>query len=197
MEKNKKNLLYLLKNPEYLLTTLILIVILLSSLTQVLNRAIPQMKAPWTLELITYLFGGLIWIGIPLAIHDDSHVGIKTIYHRFPKKVRKVLKVTHMVLFAVMLIFFGYIGSLALLSYARRGQFTPALHAPTWLMRSPLVIGTLISLYRLGEKIYQIVTDKDPEFKYDIPEGLEDLSIEELIREGFIHEPADTEGEKK
>ncbi len=186
MTTNKKDFKFFLKNPEYALSIAILLVILLSSLMQVLNRMIPSMKAPWTLELITYLFGALIWIGIALAIHDDSHVGIKSIYHKFPKKARKVLKVIHMCLFALMLIFFGYLGSRALIQYAHRGQFTPALHAPTWLMRSPIVIGSLISIYRLAERIRMIIKDKDPEFIYDIPEGLEDLSIEELIHDGLI-----------
>ncbi|MBN2860052.1 MAG: TRAP transporter small permease [Sphaerochaetaceae bacterium] len=196
MTNNRKDVVFFLKNPEYLLSIAILAVILLSSLMQVLNRLIPAIKAPWTLELITYLFGALIWIGIALAIHDDSHVGIKSIYHKFPKKARKGLKIVHMCLFGIMLLFFGYLGMLALLSYARRGQSTPALHAPTWLMRSPIVIGALISLYRLGERIVMIVKDKDPEFKYDIPEGLADLSIEELLKEGLITETTPAQEDK-
>jgi C4-dicarboxylate transporter DctQ subunit len=186
MENKKLSVRYFLKNPEYAIAASFLFVILISSMLQVLNRIIPQMKMPWTLELITYLFGGLVWIGIALAIHDDSHVGIKTVYSMFPKKVRKVIKVIHMTLFAIMMSFFGYLGLMALMSYARRGQSTPALHAPTWLMRSPIVIGAVISLYRLGERIYMIIKDKDPEFLYDIPTGLEDVSIDLLIQEGLI-----------
>lgn len=188
MEKNKIGVKYFLKNPEYGIASLFLLVILFSSLMQVVNRLIPSLKAPWTLELITYLFGGLIWIGIALAVHDDSHVGIKSLYIKFPKPARKVLKVIHMILFAVMMGIFGYLGLMALMSYARRGQTTPALHAPTWLLRSPIVIGALITLYRLGERIFLIAKDKDPEFIYDIPVGLEDLSIEELLQEGLIKE---------
>ncbi len=188
MEHKTFNFKYFLKNPEYVIASLFLGVILISSLMQVLNRLIPRMRAPWTLELITYVFGGLIWIGIALAIHDDSHVGIRSIYMKFPKKARKVLKVIHMVLFLIMICVFGYLGLLALMSYARRGQTTPALHAPTWLMRSPIVIGSLISVFRLIERIVMIFRNKDPEFLYEIPVGLEDLGIEELIREGFIKE---------
>lgn len=193
MEKNQLNAKYLLKNPEYAIAPVFLLVILLSAVIQVFNRMIPSLRAPWTLELITYLFGGLVWVGIALAIHDDSHVGIKTIYQKFPKKMRKVVKIIHMVLFGIMMIFFGYLGLMSLLSYIKRGQTTPALHAPLWLMRSPIVIGALLSLYRLVERIIMIFKDTDPEFIYDIPIGLEDLSIEELIREGFI----DVKGDKE
>lgn len=186
MENKKLGVRYFLKNPEYAIAASFLFVILVSSMLQVLNRLIPQMRMPWTLELITYLFGGLIWIGIALAVHDDSHVGIKTVYALFPKKARKVLKITHMILFAVMMCFFGFLGLTALLSYARRGQSTPALQAPTWLMRSPIVIGAILTLYRLGERIVMIIKDKDPEFLYDIPIGFEDVSIDLLIQEGLI-----------
>jgi TRAP-type C4-dicarboxylate transport system permease small subunit len=188
MEKKTLGFKYFLKNPEYAIASAFLGIILISSLMQVLNRLIPGMKAPWTLELITYVFGGLIWIGIALAIHDDSHVGIRSVYQKFPKKARKVLKVVHMVLFGIMICIFGYLGLMALMSYARRGQTTPALHAPVWLMRSPIVIGALISIYRLIERIVMVFKNKDPEFIYDIPVGLEDLGIDELIREGFIKE---------
>ncbi len=188
MEKNQLNAKYLLKNPEYAIAPVFLLVILLSAVIQVFNRMIPSLRAPWTLELITYLFGGLVWVGIALAIHDDSHVGIKTIYQKFPKKMRKVVKIIHMVLFGIMMIFFGYLGLMSLLSYVKRGQTTPALHAPLWLMRSPIVIGALLSLYRLVERIIMIFKDTDPEFIYDIPIGLEEMPIEELIRQGFIEE---------
>lgn len=188
MEKNQLNAKYLLKNPEYAIAPVFLLVILLSAVIQVFNRMIPSLRAPWTLELITYLFGGLVWIGIALAIHDDSHVGIKTIYDMFPKKMRKVVKIIHMVLFGIMMIFFGYLGLMSLLSYVKRGQTTPALHAPLWLMRSPIVIGALLSLYRLIERIVMIFKDTDPEFIYDIPVGLEEMSIEDLIQQGFIEE---------
>ena len=186
MEKNQLNVKYLLKNPEYAIAPVFLLVIMLSAIIQVFNRMIPAMKAPWTLELITYLFGGLVWVGIALAIHDDSHVGIKTIYQKFPKKMRKVVKVIHMVLFGIMIVVFGFLGLMSLMSYVKRGQTTPALHAPLWLMRSPIVIGALLSVYRLIERIVMIFKDTDPEFLYDIPVGLEDLSIEELISQGFI-----------
>jgi len=186
MEKNQFNAKYFLKNPEYAIAPAFLLVILISAIIQVFNRIIPSLRAPWTLELITYLFGGLVWVGIALAIHDDSHVGIKTIYQKFPKKARKYIKVVHMVLFGIMIIFFGFLGMMSLLSYVKRGQTTPALHAPLWLMRSPIIIGALLSVYRLIERIIMIFKDTDPEFLYDIPVGLEDLSIEELIREGFI-----------
>jgi C4-dicarboxylate transporter DctQ subunit len=188
MEKNKLGAKYFLKNPEYGIASLFLLVILLSSLMQVINRLVPSLKAPWTLELITYLFGGLVWIGIALAIHDDSHVGIKTLYAKLPKKARKVVKIIHMILFAIMMVIFGYLGLMALLGYARRGQFSPAMKAPTWLLRSPIVIGALISLYRLVERVVMIVKDKDPEFLYDIPVGLEDVSIDLLLQEGLIKE---------
>lgn len=188
MEKNQLNAKYLLKNPEYAIAPVFLLVILISAVIQVFNRMIPSLRAPWTLELITYLFGGLVWVGIALAIHDDSHVGIKTIYQKFPKKMRKVVKIIHMVLFGIMMIFFGYLGLMSLLSYVKRGQTTPALHAPLWLMRSPIVIGALLSLYRLVERIIMIFKDTDPEFIYDIPIGLEEMPIEELIRQGFIEE---------
>jgi len=186
MEKNQLNAKYLLKNPEYAIAPVFLLVILLSAIIQVVNRIVPSLKAPWTLELITYLFGGLVWVGIALAIHDDSHVGIKTIYQKFPKKARKVIKVIHMILFGVMIVTFGFLGLMSLLSYLKRGQTTPALHAPLWLMRSPIVIGCLLSVYRLIERIMMIFKDTDPEFLYDIPIGLEELSIEELIEKGFI-----------
>ena len=90
MENKKLSVRYFLKNPEYAIAASFLFVILISSMLQVLNRLIPQMKMPWTLELITYLFGGLVWIGIALS-NSHARVGDQNCLFNVSKKVRKVI----------------------------------------------------------------------------------------------------------
>lgn len=182
----KKRISYYIKNIDYLVQPVLMTTLLLAALVQVLYRFIPWLKAPWTLELITFLFSTSVWLGISIAIHDDSHVGIKVVYHLFPKKIRKVLKLISMILFAIMMIFFGYLGTQALIGYYQQQSVTPAMHVGYWILRSPILFGSILSLYRLIEKIKLIIHNKDPEFIYDIPYGLDEVDLEELEHDGLV-----------
>jgi TRAP-type C4-dicarboxylate transport system permease small subunit len=161
-------------------------VLLLTALLQVLYRLISWIKTPWTLELITFLFSASVWLGISIAIHDDSHVGIKVVYHLFPKKIKKIMKLFSLIIFGVMMIFFGILGSEVLIGYFLSQSKTTSLHLGYWIVRSPIFFGSILSIYRLIEKINLILKDKDPEFIYDISYGLDKLDIEELQQDGFM-----------
>lgn len=151
-------------NIDYMVQPVFMVSLLLAALFQVLYRFVPFIKAPWTLELIKFLFSGSVWLGISIAIKEDAHVGIKAVYRHFPLRIRKALKIFSHVVFGLMMIIFGWLGTEALLGYAQMQTLTPAMHQPYWLMRMPIVLGSILSVYRLIQEILNIIKNKDPEF---------------------------------
>jgi len=164
MKKNK--LIHIIKNLDYYLQPVLMITLLAIALLQVLYRFIPFIQTPWTLELITFLFSGSVWMGISIAVKENANVGILAVYNLFPRKLQICCKVFNNIIFGIMMISFGYFGSMSLLSYIRLDKLTPAMHAPYALMRLPILLGSIYTIYRILQVLNSIRNHKDPEF-YD------------------------------
>ena len=160
----KKNASRIFIHIDYALEPVLIIPLLLAALLQVLYRFVPFVNVPWTLELITFLYSASVWVGISIAIRENSHIGIEAIYRRFPYRVKKIARLFSWLAFATTMIFFGYLGSIAISGYFRSGSVTPAMQVPYWLVRSPIILGALLSLYRITEKVVAIISGNDPEF---------------------------------
>lgn len=159
-----KGLLNIIKNFDYYIQPVLMITLLAAALLQVLYRFVPFIQTPWTLELITFLFSGSVWMGISLAVKENANVGIMSVYDRFPRKIRIFCKIFNNIIFAIMMIAFGYFGSMSLMSYVRLDKITPAMHAPYALMRFPILLGSIYTLYRIIQVLLLIKNHKDPEF---------------------------------
>ncbi|WP_020610967.1 TRAP transporter small permease [Sediminispirochaeta bajacaliforniensis] len=159
-----KKLSSLLGNLDYFIQPILMIILLAAALLQVLYRFVPFVHTPWTLELITYLFSASVWLGISIAVKENSHVGILAVYSRFPRKIRIFFKICNYGIFAAMMLVFAFLGLQALVGYWRTENISPALHAPYWLLRSPIAIGGIYSVYRIVQQIAAIIRHTDPEF---------------------------------
>ncbi|MDR9860178.1 TRAP transporter small permease [Treponema socranskii] len=159
----KKKIIKFLRNIDYHIQPILMSALLITALIQVLYRFVHFIKTPWTLELITFLFSASVWFGISIAIKENIHVGIEVVYKLFPVKIRKILKIFNNLFFMIMMIFLGYLGTHALIGYFRSQTLAPATHLPYWFLRSPCVFGSILSVYRIIEKIHGILTGKDPE----------------------------------
>ncbi|MGI5173221.1 TRAP transporter small permease [Treponema sp. OMZ 840] len=162
-----KKIIKFLRNIDYHIQPVLMSFLLIAALIQVLYRFLHFLKTPWTLELITFLFSASVWFGISIAIKENIHVGIEAVYRHFPIKIRKILKIFNSLLFMIMMVFLGYLGTHAIIGYFRSQTLAPATHLPYWFLRSPCVFGAILSVYRIIEKIHGILTGKDPEFMQD------------------------------
>jgi TRAP-type C4-dicarboxylate transport system permease small subunit len=142
----------ILRNIDYYLQPVIFIAMLLVLGAQILYRFIPNLSIPWTLELITFLFGASIWFGISIAIKEDAHVGITFLINFLPPEFKRLVKLIHNLLFGLFLTFVGWFGTQSLIYYIEKGMRTPAMQISYFIVRAPLFVGCLLSIYRLIEK---------------------------------------------
>ena len=155
-----KKILKFLKDFDYNIEPLFIIALLVILALQVAYRFIPNLSIPWTLEIITFLFGASIWFGVSIAIREDSHVGITVLIDKLPKRAQKIAIIVQNILFSVFIIVIGVLGTNTLLHYLRNDVRTPAVQVNYFYMRIPIIFGCILSLYRLIEKIVKIAKDE-------------------------------------
>jgi C4-dicarboxylate transporter DctQ subunit len=155
----------IIKDFDYMIQPILVIAMLLALGAQVLYRFVPNLSIPWTLELITFLFGASIWFGISIAIKEDAHVGITFIINRLPARAKKIVKIAHNIMFGSFIIFLGWFGTNSLLYYLEKEIRTPAMQISYFIARLPLFFGCIFSLYRLVEKTVSIARMDEAEIE--------------------------------
>ncbi|AZO93655.1 TRAP transporter small permease [Halocella sp. SP3-1] len=146
----------ILKKLDYYIQPLLIVTLIIGVGIQVLYRFIPNFEVPWSLEFISFVFGASVWFGISIAIKEDAHVGITFIVDMLPIKYKKIVLIIQNIIFCIFIIWIGYLGSESILYYYLKGIKTPAMAAPYYIVRIPIVFGCLYSCYRLIEKIVLI-----------------------------------------
>ena len=141
---------------DYVLLFILSIVLLVLVTIQVLNRIFP-FRGFWTLELLTYTMGAMVWMGISVAVKENKHIAVENLIHLMPPKIRKFLTLLSIGLFMLYLVILGYFAIEALAKYLERGMSTPALRINKAYMRGSLVIGCTWTLFRLLEKFRTII----------------------------------------
>jgi len=150
------NFHFLLKDIDYKVQPLLLFIMLIGVITQVLNRFIPELRAPWALEFNTFMFSTFVWIGLSISIKENSQVGLTIFTDFLPKKAREQFSVIQMLLFGIYLICVGFLAFKYLIYVYCCNINTPAMRAPMYIIRSPLVIGCALSLYRIVERLVSL-----------------------------------------
>lgn len=121
-------------------------------LAQVVGRDLFGSGWAWADELARYAGLALVYLTIPILLHQDRHVAVDILSSRFHGRLARVLKVcteTLVVLFCALFMWGGWV-------FMRRAAHfsTPALGIPNWLFYLPAAIGlvlfSLVALQRLG-----------------------------------------------
>lgn len=150
----------IIKDIDYYVQPFILAGMLITVALQIVSRFTPQVTLSWTLELVTILMGGLAWFGVSVAIKEDVHIGLTFMVDLFPKKVRKYLKIVQQILFAVFMVWVGFLVYDTIVYYIGCGTKSAALNMPDYIIRLPMVFGCILSVYRLIEKTILIIKDE-------------------------------------
>jgi len=150
------NLKKVLNHYDSIMIIIIMIGLLIAVFFQILYRFTPNLEFSWSLELITYLFSWLTWMGIGIGIENNSHVGIELLIHKLSKKKVFILQVIHIIGFSVLLLTLCYFGGKALYGYIEQNNQTPAMHMPYVYYRMPIIFGTISGLFRLFQKVMRL-----------------------------------------
>ncbi len=154
-------MLGIINRMEEWLIALLLMVMTIITFVQVVARYVFNYSFVWALELVTFLFGGLIFIGISYGVRVGSHIGVdalvKTLAPATARAVGAVATILCMV-YAAIVFFGGWIYVAKMYEIGIEAQDIPI---PQWVPRLVLPVGFALLFLRFGQVLYQIIAGKE------------------------------------
>lgn len=146
---------------EESLIALILAVMTVITFVQVVARYVFNHSFVWALELVTYLFAWLIFLGMAYGVRVGSHIGVdalvKTLAGR-PARIVGGIAAALCLVYSVIVFYGGwvYVGKMYEI-----GILAQDLPIPQWVPRLVLPIGFGLLIIRFSESLYRIVSGKE------------------------------------
>lgn len=140
---------------DYVLLFVLSVALLVLVTIQVLNRIFP-FRGFWTLELLTYTMGAMVWMGVSVAVKENKHIAVENLISIMPPRAKKFFTLLGIGLFMMYLVIIGYFAVEILAKYLERGMATPALRINKAYMRGSMVVGCVWTFLRLVEKFRMI-----------------------------------------
>jgi len=156
-----KKVLNIIKKFDYYIQYILFFLMIIGVTLQIFYRYIPGLRISWANEFVSFAFGAMIWLGISVAIEEDTHIGIDFFVRKMNNTRQKIFKIIQLVIFFLFILLVSVLGFEALRYYFNKNLLTPAMRAPYFLLRSPLVIGCIYSLFRIIKKIKLVIYEGD------------------------------------
>lgn len=166
-----------------------LIAFLLAAMTlvtfsQVIARYVFNYSFVWALELTTFLFGGLIFLGISYGVRVGAHIGVDALVKILPPKLaRRVgLAATLLCILYSGIVFVG--GWIYVSKMYDIGILAQDIPIPQWIPRLVMPVGFGLLLLRFGQVMYNMLRGKDAALLGDeVEDALKYRSDEDLPTE--------------
>jgi C4-dicarboxylate transporter DctQ subunit len=143
------------------LIAFLLAVMTLVTFTQVIARYVFNYSFVWALELVTYLFGFLIFIGMSYGVRVGSHIGVDALVKALKPKAARIVGGTAALLCLVyaLIIFYGswqYVAKMYEIVIMAED-----LPIPQWVPRLSLLVGFGLLVVRFAEAFFRIATGRE------------------------------------
>jgi C4-dicarboxylate transporter DctQ subunit len=143
-----------------------LIAFLLAAMTlitfaQVIARYVFNYSFVWALELVTFLFAWLIFLGMSYGVRVGSHIGVDALVKALGRRsARAVSAVAALLCIAYSII--GLVGSWRYVSTMHMiGTLAQDLPIPVWIPQIALPLGFALLALRFAEVLYRILTGSE------------------------------------
>ncbi|MEO5765504.1 MAG: TRAP transporter small permease [Casimicrobiaceae bacterium] len=143
-----------------------LIAFLLAAMTlivfvQVIARYVFNYSFVWALELVTYMFAGLIFLGMAYGVRVGAHIGIDLLVKSLgPRGARIVGAIAAALCIAYSVIVL--VGSIQYVEKIRSiGILAQDLPIEQWIPRLVLPLGYTLLMVRFAQLFFRIVTGRD------------------------------------
>jgi len=151
----------LLGRLEEGLIALLLAVMTLISFSQVVARYVFNYSFVWALELVTFLFAWLIFLGMSYGVRVGSHIGVDALVKTLKPGPARIVGAAAAILCIVYacIVFVGgwvYVGKMY--DIGIEAQDIPI---PQWVPRLVLPLGFALLAFRFAEVLYRIVMGKE------------------------------------
>ena len=145
---------------EEALIAFLLALMTLITFGQVIARYIFDYSFVWALELVTFLFAWLIFLGMSYGVRVGSHIGVDALVNALGRRTaRAVGAVATLCCIGYSLI--ALFGSFVYVSKMHSiGTLAQDLPIPVWIPQIVLPLGFALLALRFGEVLWRIVTGK-------------------------------------
>ena len=156
-----KALRFLDENIEKMLCVIALALMSAVIVAQVFCRYVLNSSLSWSEELARYLFIWMIYIGISYGVKLDKHICVDAVYSFAPKSIKRYYAIIGYLLFLLFAVAMVYFGILVVGMQISSGQVSPAMGLPMQYVYAAPVVGMVLTVVRLVQKIYYAVTAKE------------------------------------
>jgi C4-dicarboxylate transporter DctQ subunit len=140
----------------FLLATMTLV-----TFTQVVARYVFNYSFTWALELVTWLFAGLIFLGIPYGVRVGSHIGVDALVKSLGPRTGRAVGA----LAAVLCIAYSVILLVGSWNYVAKmyevGIMADDLPVYQWVPRAILLVSFALLVVRFSQVLYRIATGRE------------------------------------
>ncbi|AEC19346.1 TRAP-type C4-dicarboxylate transporter small permease [Pusillimonas sp. T7-7] len=163
-----------------------LIALLLASMTlvtfgQVIARYVFNYSFVWALELSTFLFGGLIFLGISYGVRVNAHIGVDALVKILPKSLSHALSLIAAalcLLYTVIVLTGSWVYVSKMYEIGILAQDIPIYQ---WIPRMVMPIGFILLLFRFGQILFKLIKGKEAHLLGDEAEDALKYSSDETL----------------
>jgi C4-dicarboxylate transporter, DctQ subunit len=143
------------------LIAFLLAVMTLISFSQVVARYVFNYSFVWALELVTFLFAWMIFLGMSYGVRVGSHIGVDALVKVLKPGTARIVAAAAAVLciaYAVIVFIGGWVYVGKMYELGIEAQDIPI---PQWVPRLVLPIGFALLAFRFAEVLYRLITGKE------------------------------------
>jgi len=132
----------------------------LISFSQVVARYVFNYSFVWALELVTFLFAWMIFLGMSYGVRVGSHIGVDALVKVLKPRTAQIVGAAAAILcivYAIIVFVGGWVYVAKMYEIGIEAQDIPI---PQWVPRLVLPIGFGLLGIRFAEVLYRIVTGK-------------------------------------
>ena len=168
-----------LERLEEGLIAFLLAVMTFITFAQVIARYVFNYSFVWALELVSFLFAWLIFIGMSYGVRTGSHIGMDAVVKVIGPRVGRIVTIFATVLCIAysVIIFIGSWRYITLIYEI--GNYAQDLPIPIWVPRLALPIGFALLTIRFSQVLYRVIVGKDTHLIVDEAEQALKLSVDE------------------
>jgi len=143
------------------LVALLITLMTLITFVQVVARYVFNYSFVWALELTTFLFGGLIFLGISYGVRVGAHIGVDALVRSLsPGTARIVGGIAALLCLAyAAIVFVGgwiYVGKMYDI-----GILAQDIPVPQWVPRAVMPLGFALLFFRFAQVLWRTLSGKD------------------------------------
>ena len=142
---------------EVIVLSLLAIMVIIMGI-QVFMRYAVNYSLSWPEELTRYMFIWFVFIGMSYAVKYDIHIRIN-ILETFVPKIEKKLRVIQDIFFFVFCCYMLPYAFKAVKMLIKTNQHSPAMQIPMYAVYVALLIGLILTIFRLVQKYVIILKD--------------------------------------